>query len=48
MFLHIVRLLRRVVYGGTIVVVDEDRKVLLKLEKEAIKELPTRLSDLDD
>jgi hypothetical protein len=34
------------VYGGTIVVVDNDRKVLFKLERDEIKQLPDKLADL--
>jgi len=37
---------RAAVYGGTIVVVNEDRKVLFKLEKDDVKQLPEKLADL--
>lgn len=37
---------RDAVFGGTIVVVNEDRKVLFKLEKEEVRQLPEKLADL--
>lgn len=37
---------RAAVYGGTIVVVNEDRKVLFKLEKDEVRQLPEKLADL--
>ena len=37
---------RAAVYGGTIVVVNEDRKVLFKLEKDEVRQLPEKLTDL--
>ena len=37
---------RSAVYGGTIVVVDNDRKILFKLEKDDVRQLPEKLADL--
>jgi hypothetical protein len=37
---------RKVIYGGTIVFIDQDRYVLFKLVKDEIRELPERLADL--
>lgn len=37
---------RAAVYGGTIVAVNEDRKVLFKLEKDEVRQLPEKLADL--
>ena len=37
---------RSAVYGGTIVVVNTDRKVLFKLEKDDVRQLPDKLADL--
>jgi peroxiredoxin len=37
---------RSAVYGGTIVVVNTDHKVLFKLEKDEIRQLPDKLADL--
>jgi hypothetical protein len=37
---------RAAVYGGTIVVINEDRKVLFKLEKDEVRQLPEKLADL--
>ncbi|MBW1806657.1 MAG: hypothetical protein JRJ19_04370 [Deltaproteobacteria bacterium] len=37
---------RKVIYGGTIVFIDQDRYVLFKLSKDEIRELPERLADL--
>ena len=37
---------RAAVYGGTIVVVNTDRKVLFKLEKDEVRQLPDKLTDL--
>lgn len=38
--------MRAVVYGGTVVVIDRDRSVVLRLEKEDVKKLPEELADL--
>ena len=37
---------RAAVYGGTLVMVNSDRKVLFKLEKDEVKQLPDKLADL--
>ena len=37
---------RAAVYGGTIVMVNTDRKVLFKLEKDDVRQLPDKLADL--
>ena len=37
---------RKAIYGGTVLLVDPERYVLFKLEKEEIRELPERLADL--
>lgn len=37
---------RAAVYGGTIVTINEDRKVLFKLEKDEVRQLPEKLADL--
>lgn len=37
---------RAAVYGGTLVMVNTDRKVLFKLEKDEVKQLPDKLADL--
>lgn len=37
---------RSAVYGGTLVAVNTDRKVLFKLEKDEVRQLPDKLADL--
>jgi len=37
---------RSAVFGGTLVMVDTDRKVLFKLEKDEVRQLPEKLADL--
>lgn len=37
--------LRDALYGGTLLLVDADEKLIFKLEQEGIKELPDRMAD---